>query len=161
MMRAGSDESLTDERVFLGLGSNLGDREANIRRALACLAELPTTSVVRISRLIETEPWGLAEQPRYINGAAELQTDLEPEELLRAVKEIERVVGRVPTTRWGPRIIDLDLLLYGAREIRLPHLKLPHPHILERAFVLDPLTEIAPEVVEELRRAAISLRGSG
>lgn len=147
--------------MFLGLGSNLGERETNIRESLARLEALPETSVVRVSRLIETEPWGVADQPPFINGAAELSTELEPEELLQAVKGIERDIGRVTTVRWGPRIIDLDLLLYGARQIRLPHLKLPHPHILERAFVLDPLTEIAPEVVEELRRAAVSLRSPG
>lgn len=147
--------------MFLGLGSNLGEREANIREALARLEALPETSVTRVSRLVETEPWGVTDQPPFINGAAELRTELEPEALLKAVKEIEREVGRVPTVRWGPRIIDLDMLLYGSRKIHLPHLKLPHPHILERAFVLDPLTEIAPEVVEELRRAAVSLRGSG
>ena len=147
--------------MFLGLGSNLGERETNIREALARLEALPETSVVRVSSLVETEPWGVVDQPRFINGAAELRTELEPEALLQAVKEIEREIGREPALRWGPRIIDLDLLLFGDRQVRLPHLKLPHPHILERAFVLDPLTEIAPEVVEGLRRAAISLRGSG
>jgi 2-amino-4-hydroxy-6-hydroxymethyldihydropteridine diphosphokinase len=82
---------------------------------------------------------------------------LEPEVLLGAVKALEVALGRVPSFRWGPRLIDIDLLLYGSREIRLPHLMLPHPNILERPFVWEPLEEIAPEVVEELRRAALSL----
>lgn len=146
--------------MFLGLGSNLGDREARIRAALDRLAALPGTTVVRTSRVVETPPWGVTDQPPFLNAAAEIRTGLAPPDLLRAVKRIEREVGRVPTYRWGPREIDIDLLLYGDRRVDEPGLVLPHPHILERPFVWEPLSEIAPEVVEELR-AAVSLRSAG
>ena len=148
-------------RVFLGLGSNLGDREENLRAALERIEGLPGTDVVRVSRFIETEPWGVEDQPPFINAALEIRTDLEPEALLDAVKGIERELGRTPTFRWGPRLIDIYLLLYGCRELQTPRLSLPHPQLLDRPFVREPLAEIAPEVVEELERAALSLRGSG
>jgi 2-amino-4-hydroxy-6-hydroxymethyldihydropteridine diphosphokinase len=149
------------ERIFLGLGSNLGERERNIREALKRIAALRGTEVVRVSRLIETEPWGVTDQPPFINGAAEVRTSLEPLELLAAVKQIEQDLGRTDTYRWGPRVIDLDLLLFGDRVVKDDRLNLPHPHILDRPFVLEPLREIAPEVVEELRRAPVPLRGAG
>lgn len=145
------------DRVFLGLGSNEGDREENLRGALNRIAGLPGTQVVRVSRFHETPPWGVTDQPAFLNAVAEVRTTLEPEALLRAVKEIERELGRVPTFRWGPRRIDVDLLLHGDRQVRTPELTLPHPFILERPFVREPLAEIAPEVLEELRRAAVSL----
>ena len=154
-------QSLGGERVFLGLGSNLGDRQANLRCALQRIAELPSTGVVRVSQFIETPPWGVEEQPPFLNAVAEIGTALEPRALLAAVKQIERELGRVPSYRWGPRLIDIDLLLYGKRELVEPELTLPHPRILERQFVWEPLREIAPEVEEELRRAALSLRGPG
>lgn len=152
---------LAVERVFLGLGSNLGDREENLRAALRKIAALPGTEVVRVSAFRETPPWGVAEQPDFLNAVAEVRTELSPEALLRAAQAIERELGRTPTFRWGPRRIDIDLLLYGDRRIDLPHLKLPHPHLLDRPFVREPLEEIAPEVLEELRRASLPLRGSG
>jgi 2-amino-4-hydroxy-6-hydroxymethyldihydropteridine diphosphokinase len=146
-----------DERVFLGLGSNLGDREALLRTALERIAGLPGTDLVRVSAIRETEPWGVTDQPPFLNAAAEIRTELEPQALLAALKEIEGEVGRRPTFRWGPREIDLDLLLYGSRRLETETLRLPHPQILERDFVREPLAEIAPEVVEELRRAAVSV----
>jgi dihydroneopterin aldolase/2-amino-4-hydroxy-6-hydroxymethyldihydropteridine diphosphokinase len=145
------------ERVFLGLGSNLGDREENLRAALNRISGLQGTAVVRVSRFLETEPWGVEDQPPFLNAAAEIRTLLEPEALLSGLKEIERQGGRLPTYPWGPRVIDVDLLLYGKRTRRGDRLTLPHPHILDRPFVLEPLEEIAPEVVEELRRAAVPL----
>ncbi|MFN3652913.1 MAG: 2-amino-4-hydroxy-6-hydroxymethyldihydropteridine diphosphokinase [Armatimonadota bacterium] len=146
-----------DERVFLGLGSNLGERGENLRQALRQLGELPGTEVVRVSAFVESAPWGVTDQPGFLNAVAEIRTALEPGALLRAVKEIERKVGRAPTYRWGPRLIDIDLLLYGARRVSTPELTVPHPHLLEREFVTGPLEQIAPEVLEELRRAAVSL----
>src|SRR5689334_17878930 len=125
----------TIERVFIGLGSNLGRREENVGAALNRIGALAGTEVVRVSRLVETAPWGVEEQPRFINAVAELRTALSPEALLDAAKAIERDLGRVPTFRWGPRLIDIDLLLYGARRMDTPELKLPHPRILERPFV--------------------------
>jgi 2-amino-4-hydroxy-6-hydroxymethyldihydropteridine diphosphokinase len=149
------------ERVFIGLGSNLGPREEHLRGALERIARLPGTRVVSVSSVIETAPWGVADQPAFLNAAAELRTELEPEALLDAVKGIEAELGRAPTYRWGPRLIDVDLLLYGDRVVRTERLTLPHPYLLERPFVREPLREIAPEVVEELERAAVSLRGAG
>jgi 2-amino-4-hydroxy-6-hydroxymethyldihydropteridine diphosphokinase len=145
------------ERIFLGLGSNLGEREEHLQGALERLAALPGTRVVAVSRFLETPPWGYEEQPPFLNAVAEIRTELEPEELLAELKRIEGEVGRTPTFRWGPREIDVDLLLYGERRLEGPSLTLPHPRILERPFVCEPLAEIAPEVLEELRRAAVSL----
>jgi 2-amino-4-hydroxy-6-hydroxymethyldihydropteridine diphosphokinase len=152
---------VADERVFIGLGSNLGEREENLRAALNRISSLEGTQVVRVSALRETPPWGVEDQPAFLNAVAEIRTALEPEALLDAVKRIEGELGRVPSFRWGPRLIDLDLLLYGTRRLETPRLTLPHPHILERPFVWEPLAEIAPEVVEELRRAGVSLRSAG
>jgi 2-amino-4-hydroxy-6-hydroxymethyldihydropteridine diphosphokinase len=151
----------TAERVYLGLGSNLGDRRGNVLRALELIGKLPGTRVERVSMLLETQPWGITDQPAFINAAAEIRTGLEPLDLLRAVKSIEEEIGREPTYRWGPRVIDIDVLLYGQLEVDEAGLRIPHPHILERPFVVQPLTEIAPEVVEELRRAAVSIRSDG
>ena len=144
------------ERVFLGLGSNLGEREENLCAALNRIAGLPGTEVVRVSRFHETAPWGVTEQPAFLNAVAEVRTELEPEALLRSVKEIEREMGRVPTYRWGPRLIDIDVLVYGTRRMETAELSLPHPQLLARPFVREPLEEIAPEIVEELH-AAVSL----
>lgn len=152
---------MTNERVFLGLGTNLGDREENLRSALNRIAGQPGNRVVAVSSFRETEPWGVTDQPRFLNAAAEIRTALEPAELLAAVKRIENELGRVPTFQWGPRVIDIDLLLFGDRRLQSDELTLPHPHLLDRAFVWEPLAEIAPEVVEELRRAAIPLRSPG
>jgi 2-amino-4-hydroxy-6-hydroxymethyldihydropteridine diphosphokinase len=149
------------ERVFLGLGSNLGDRAAFLKAALEGIAALPGTEVVRVSAFRETEPWGVADQPRFLNAVAEIRTPLAPQDLLAALKRIEREVGRTCTFRWGPREIDIDLLLFGGRRLQAPGLTLPHPHILERDFVWQPLQEIAPDVVEDLRRAALPLRSPG
>jgi 2-amino-4-hydroxy-6-hydroxymethyldihydropteridine diphosphokinase len=144
-----------DERVFVALGSNLGYRAANLTRALEQIAALPETYVIRNSQYVRTEPWGETDQPWFLNAVAEIKTSLEPETLLNELKRIEKALGRVPNYRWGPRLIDLDLLLYGDRRLRTERLTLPHPGILERAFVYEPLGEIAPEVLEELRRAAV------
>lgn len=152
---------MAEERVFIGLGSNLGEREENLRAALNALSELPETRVVRVSRFRETAPWGVEEQPAFLNGVAELRTGLEPPALLEALKRLETEIGRVPSFRWGPRLIDLDLLLYGERRVETERLTVPHPRILERPFVWEPLAEIAPEVLEELRRAAVPLRSTG
>ncbi len=132
--------------AYIGLGANLGDREATIRAALERLGSHPQVEVTAVSRLIETEPvGGPPEQPPFLNGAAALRTDLEPADLLALMKEVERALGRDPTgPRWGPRPIDLDLLLYDQRVVRLPGLVVPHPRLRERRFVLEPLAEIAP-----------------
>jgi 2-amino-4-hydroxy-6-hydroxymethyldihydropteridine diphosphokinase len=121
-------------RAFVGLGSNIGDREATIRAAAARLGPH------RLSPIVETEPWGYADQPRFLNAVAELETDLEPRALLDRLLAIERELGRVRGgPRYGPRTIDLDLLLYGEQVIREPGLTVPHPRMGERLFVLEPL----------------------
>ena len=134
-------------RVFVGIGSNLGDRAAHMASALALLGELPGTEIVRVSSLIETDPVGPTDQPRFLNGVVELRTDLEPLPLLRALQNIEFELGRTRTARWGPRTIDLDVLLYDNTVISSPDLTVPHPEMTRREFVLVPLAEIAPEAV--------------
>jgi 2-amino-4-hydroxy-6-hydroxymethyldihydropteridine diphosphokinase len=133
-------------RAFVGLGSNLGDREATIRAALAELAAAPGVEVTAVSSLIETDPVGYLDQPRFLNGAAELATTLAPRELLELLLAVEARFGRdrdaVPAQ--GPRTLDLDLLLYDEARIREPGLVLPHPRLHERAFVLGPLSELDP-----------------
>jgi 2-amino-4-hydroxy-6-hydroxymethyldihydropteridine diphosphokinase len=132
------------ERAFVGIGSNLGDREATIRRAVARLHEQPGIEVVRVSSLHETEPWGYTDQPPFINGAALLQTSLGARELLAVLLDIERQLGRTrdAAIRYGPRTIDLDLLLYGEQQLDEPGLTIPHPRLHERLFALEPLHEL-------------------
>ena len=131
-------------RAFVAFGSNLGDREATIRAALAALAAEPGVDVVAISSLEETDPVGYLDQPRFLNGAAELRTELSPRALLDLLLAVEARFGRdrsaVPAQ--GPRTLDLDLLLYGNERIDEPGLRIPHPRLHERAFVLEPLAEL-------------------
>lgn len=136
-----------EERVFIGLGTNLGeDLERNLRAGVQAIGTLPQTRVVRVSSFLSTEPWGIVNQPRFLNAVAEIRTQLEPLPLLRALKRLESELGRVPSQRWGPRAIDFDIILYGERAVDLPGLKIPHPSYQEREFVMTPLREIAPEV---------------
>ncbi len=133
--------------VYVGLGSNLGDRETQIRLALGDLARLPATRMLRASSLYDSEPIGVAEQPRFLNAAAELDTGLTARQLLWNLLLIERRLGRVRAQKWGPRTIDLDLLLFGDLVIDEPDLKLPHPELVRRSFVLVPLVELDPSLV--------------
>lgn len=126
-------------KAYVGLGANLGDREATIRKAAELLGPH------RLSSIRETEPWGYADQPRFLNAVAEIETALTPRGLLDRLLEIERELGRAPGgPRYGPRTIDLDLLLYGEEVVDEPGLTVPHPRIAERAFVLEPLFELDP-----------------
>ena len=134
-------------KALIGLGSNLGDREFLIRRAIEALRALPRTFVVRVSSLYDTDPVGEVEQPAFLNAVAWLETELEPRELLWQMLLIENRMGRVRHQRWGPRPIDLDLLFHGRRIVDEPDLKVPHPEVARRAFVLVPLAEIDPEFV--------------
>jgi 2-amino-4-hydroxy-6-hydroxymethyldihydropteridine diphosphokinase len=128
-------------RAYVGLGANLGDREGTIRAALAALP-----GVVAVSELRETEPVGVLDQPPFVNGAAALETELSARELLGALLEVERLLGRERRERWGPRTIDLDLLLYGDETIDEPGLTVPHPRLHERRFALEPLLDLDPEL---------------
>ena len=132
-------------RAYVGLGANLGDRETTIRRAVELLADTVGVEVLAVSALRETDPVGVEDQPRFLNGAAELETTLEPRAVLEALLGIERVLGRVRDgLRFGPRTIDLDLLLYDDEAIDEPGLTVPHPRLHERRFALEPLAELAP-----------------
>ena len=125
--------------AYVGLGSNLGDRESLLRRA----AEL--IGAVRLSEVRETEPWGLEQQPRFLNAVAEIETELSPRRLLDQLLDIEARLGRERIgPKWGPRTIDLDLLLYGDETVDEPGLVVPHPRLLEREFVLEPLADLVP-----------------
>lgn len=131
--------------VYLGLGSNLGDRLALLRAAVAELGGLGRVEAT--SSVYETEPWGDPDQPAYLNACCRLETALSPQALHAAAKQIERKLGRQPSTRrWGPRPIDIDLLVYDARVVQTPELQIPHPRLNERAFVLVPLAELAAEL---------------
>jgi 2-amino-4-hydroxy-6-hydroxymethyldihydropteridine diphosphokinase len=147
--------------AYVGLGSNLADPRAQVERALRALAQLPRTTLVRCSRLYRSAPWGRADQPEFVNAVAELRTELSARELLEALLAIERRAGRErDATRWGPRVLDLDILVYGDRVIDETGLHVPHPHLAERAFVLAPLAEIAPDLIvpERGRVAALLAR---
>jgi 2-amino-4-hydroxy-6-hydroxymethyldihydropteridine diphosphokinase len=133
-------------RAFVGLGSNLGDREKTLRRAVDELRQLPDTDVRAVSSFRDTAPVGYVDQPRFLNGAAELETQLTAGELLGQLLRIERELGRdrAQSSPQGPRTADLDLLLYGDQRIREPGLEVPHPRLHERRFVLEPLFELDP-----------------
>ena len=135
-------------RAFVGLGANLGDREATMRAALERLAGVDGVDVVAVSSFRETDPVGVVDQPRFLNAAAELATTLVPRELLDALLAVERSLGRTRDgARYGPRTIDLDLLLHGDEDVDEPGLTVPHPRLPERAFALEPLHELDPDLV--------------
>ncbi len=144
----GGDRGGGTVNAYVGLGANLGDRERTIARALELLRAVPGTEVVAVSTLRETDPVGLEDQPRFVNGAVALRTSLEPRALLDELLAIERRLGRRREgPRFGPRTIDLDLLVYGDVEIDEPGLTVPHPRLHERRFALEPLAEVAPGLV--------------
>ncbi|RPI01859.1 MAG: 2-amino-4-hydroxy-6-hydroxymethyldihydropteridine diphosphokinase [Ignavibacteriae bacterium] len=138
-------------RIFIGLGSNIGERVVYLNRALSELVELHQTTVKKISSVYETEPVGVKEQPKFLNMVAELDSTLRPDDLVRELKEIEVRVGRTLREHWGPREIDLDLLYYGGEMLNETTLQVPHPEISNRRFVLVPLKEIAAEFQDPLR----------
>lgn len=134
-------------RVFIGIGSNAGDRAGNCLSAVGRISEVAGTAVVRVSSLYETEPWGMTDQPAFINAVAGLETSLSPEALFELLKSIETAMGRVATEKWGPRLIDLDILFYDDLILKGHDLCIPHRHLHERAFVLVPLSEIAAGLI--------------
>ena len=139
---------MTEARAaYLSLGSNLGSREETLRKAVRQLAAADGVNTLAVSSLYETEPWGKKDQPSFLNIAVSLQTTLTPEELLALAQAVETELGRVRHERWGPRTIDVDILLIEGVERKTPTLTLPHPFMTERAFVLMPLAEIAPDLV--------------
>jgi 2-amino-4-hydroxy-6-hydroxymethyldihydropteridine diphosphokinase len=140
--------------AYIGLGSNLGNRKQNCENAISLLKENRIT-VLKRSTMFETAPWGIKDQPKFINMAIKIDTILEPEDLLSLLKEIESAIGRTQTFRWGPRIIDLDILLYDNSIINTNTVKIPHPGIKDRDFVLRPLSEIAPEKIHPVFKKSI------
>jgi 2-amino-4-hydroxy-6-hydroxymethyldihydropteridine diphosphokinase len=145
-------------RAYVGLGANLDAREETIRKALDLLGAHPRIDVVAVSTLRETEPWApVGQQPPFLNGAAAVETSLEPRALLGVLLDVERRLGRVREERWGPRTIDLDLLVYGGSVVDEPGLTVPHPRLRERAFALEPLVELEPELVVPGQGPAVAL----
>ncbi len=141
-------------RAFIGIGTNLGDRQAHLDRARAALAAMRDSRLVAFSKIYETAPVGPIEQPAFLNAAAELDTALDPFALRRELVAIEEAQGREPLDRrqrWGPRTLDLDLLLYDDRVIESPELTVPHPRMHERRFALQPLCDLAPDLIHPTR----------
>ncbi len=140
--------------TYIALGTNLGDRAGNLREALERLSK--AVQIERQSAVYETEPWGVLDQPRFLNMVVAGETELTPSDLLHVLKQIEREMGRTAGPRYGPRVIDLDILFFDAEQIRTPELTIPHPRLAERRFVLVPLAEIAPDLVHPETGLAIS-----
>jgi 2-amino-4-hydroxy-6-hydroxymethyldihydropteridine diphosphokinase len=134
--------------IYLGLGTNLGDRKANLRDAATGL--VPKVKVLRASSIYDTEPWGFLDQPAFLNQVIEGETDLTPLDLLAFLKDLEITLGRKVSFLYGPRLIDMDILLYDMAVINTPELTIPHPRLAERAFMLVPLAELAPELSHPL-----------
>ena len=134
--------------IYLGLGTNLGDRQANLQAAAAGLAS--KVKLLRLSSIYETEPWGYRDQPAFLNQALEGETDLQPLDLLVFLKNLELSLGRKASFLYGPRLIDIDILFYDLAIINQPELVIPHPRLAERAFILVPFAELAPELCHPL-----------
>ncbi len=150
----------TTVTCYLGLGSNIGDRGANLAEAVQRLAQIPAVEIVRTSSIYETAPVGPQDQPDFFNQVVQAEVNCTPRQLLELVQGIEQKMGRVHTRRWGERIIDIDVLLYGDETIDESDLQIPHPRMLARQFVLVPLAEIAPDLVlSDGRRAADAAAG--
>jgi 2-amino-4-hydroxy-6-hydroxymethyldihydropteridine diphosphokinase len=138
----------TNTIAYLGLGTNMGDRDAQLRAAVAAIAAIPATALLRQSPIYESKPWGKTGQPDFLNMVVEISTQLEPHTLHRHLQKIERDMGRDRETseKWGPRPIDIDLLLYGTRTLKTASLVVPHPRMWERYFVMRPLADLAPDL---------------
>lgn len=134
-------------RVYIGLGSNMGDKAENLARARQMINSVDDTEITKTSSLYKTAPWGKTDQDDFINQVIEIETELTPLELLHQLQNIEIKLGRQRNEQWGPRVIDLDVLLYGEETIEMAELKVPHPYLMQRLFVLMPLQEIEPELI--------------
>jgi 2-amino-4-hydroxy-6-hydroxymethyldihydropteridine diphosphokinase len=128
--------------VYLGLGTNLGDREGNLKKAIDLIREFPVTNLLEISKVYETKPWGYNNQDSFLNLCLKIETQLAPQELLKKCQSVESKLKRKRLMKWGPRTIDVDILLYGDLDLKEENLIIPHPRIAERAFVLIPLAEL-------------------
>lgn len=142
--------------VFIGLGSNIGDRALSLRRAAEGLADVPETEVVQHSSVYETDPYGRRDQPRFLNAVSQIETALLPPALLEALKHLETSLGRTKSERWGPREIDLDILLYDGLVYADNAVQVPHADLGQRKFVLFPLLEIAPDLIHPQNGMTVS-----
>lgn len=133
--------------AYIALGSNMGDRLNYLEKVLSCFESYPQLKMRKASSIYETAPWGKTDQPPFLNCVLEIDTSFTPQMLLETLREIERQLGRERKEKWGPRTIDLDILLYGDEIINTPDLTIPHPRMSQRAFVMIPLIEIAPELI--------------
>lgn len=131
-----------DSEVYLALGSNVGDREKNIKDAITLLSKIQGVAILKASNLYETEPVGYLDQDKFLNAVVRIKTDIEPLALLKEIQSVEDLLGRVRKIRWGPRSMDIDILMYDDLELSYPELVIPHPRMSERAFVLVPLIEV-------------------
>jgi len=138
---------LTSTTGYLGFGTNLGDRKKNLDRAIISLDSRPDLTILRTSGIYETEPWGMTDQPNFLNMVAEIATSISLGELLERVKKLEQDMGREDGPRFGPRLIDVDILMLEDQVVNQPDLQIPHASLHLRAFVLVPLTELAPDLV--------------
>jgi len=136
-----------NNKVYIGLGSNVGNKAENLARALLLIQDIEDVHINKVSSLYQTAPWGKTDQEDFINQVIEIETEWLPLDLLHRLQDIEIKLGRQRDVRWGPRTIDLDVLLFGRETIDLEELKVPHPYLLQRLFVLIPLQEIDPELV--------------
>lgn len=142
--------------AYIGIGSNLGNRRENCEESIRRLAVAKGIKIIKRSSMMESEPWGVKEQPAFINMVVKVATDHTPSSLLGVLKKIEQAAGRTLGRRWGPRIIDLDILLYDNLIVKTPSLEIPHRRMCERGFVLIPLAEIAPDKVHPVLKKKIS-----
>ncbi|MCI5839986.1 MAG: 2-amino-4-hydroxy-6-hydroxymethyldihydropteridine diphosphokinase [Peptoniphilaceae bacterium] len=143
------------EIAFLSLGTNMGDKEKNLNDAISFLKENENIDILKKSSYIETKPWGKVDQENFLNNVVEIETIYSPEELLKTINTIEKIMGRKRIEKWGPRIIDIDILFFGNEVIYTEDLKIPHPYIEDRNFVLDSLNEIAPFFVHPVLKKQI------
>lgn len=142
-------------KVYLSIGSNIGDKKENLLKAIENIGKIEDTEVTKVSTILETEPFGVVDQDDFLNACLEIKTLLTPQELLKELLGIEEKMGRVRIKKWGPRILDIDILLYDKEIIEDDNLAVPHPWMCERSFVLDPLCEIAPNIIHPLKRESI------
>jgi 2-amino-4-hydroxy-6-hydroxymethyldihydropteridine diphosphokinase len=142
--------------VFISLGTNLGDREKNLRDAIELLAQLPHTSLIKQSRIYTTAAWGKTDQPDFLNMVVAISSALLSQQLMESLLQLEEKMGRVRNDHWGPRIIDMDILFYGDEVVDSLTLRVPHPEMQHRNFVLVPLNEIAPELVHPVLKKSIA-----
>lgn len=144
-------------KIYLSLGSNMGDKRKNLLKAIELIGKLENTEIIKTSTILETEPFGYLEQDNFLNACLEVKTLMTAQEFLKSILKIELDMGRVREIKWGPRIIDIDILFYDNEIIGEDNLSVPHPWICEREFVLDPLSEIAPNYIHPLEKKTISM----